>query len=125
MCDDVSDLEKQMKSEYLAKADFLRELRRLTTELYELGDFTVENSERKLLEAKLNGFIDAGLLLEAASRADMQKEIDNCHLKVFGESRSDRRQRLAETTDEDPTGGSATYWEKFDSPSFERAKANR
>lgn len=111
-----------MKSEYLAKADFLRELRRLTTELYELGDFTVESSDRQLLEAKLNGFIDAGLLLEAASRADMQEEIDNCHLKVFGESRSDRRQRLAETTDEDPTEGSATDWEKFDSPAFERVR---
>ena len=122
MCDDVSDLEKQMKSEYLAKADFLRELRRLTTELYELGDFTVESSDRQLLEAKLNGFIDAGLLLEAVSRADMQEEIDNCHFKAFGESRSDRRRRLAETANEDPTEGSGTDWEKFDSPAFERVR---
>lgn len=62
---------------------------------------------------------------ESVSRADMQEEIDNCHLKAFGESRSDRRRRLAKTTDEDPTEGSATDWEKFDSPAFERAKANR
>ena len=44
-----------MKSEYLAKADFLRELRRLTTELYALGDFTVDDPDRQLHEAKLNG----------------------------------------------------------------------
>ena len=52
----------------------------------------------------------------------MQEEIDNCHLRVFGESRSDRRQRLAETANEDPTEGSATDWEKFDSPAFERVR---
>lgn len=111
-----------MKSEYLAKADFLRELRRLTTELYQLGDFTVDNPSRQLLEARLNGFIDAGLLLEAVSRADMQEEIDDCHLKAFGESRTDRRQRLADGANEDMKDSSAMDWGKFDSPAFERLK---
>ena len=111
-----------MKSEYLAKADFLRELRRLTTELYELGDFTVNDFDRQILEAKLNGFIDAGLLLEAVSRTDMQEEIDNCHLRVFGESRSDRRKRSDKTASEDATEDTATDWEKFDSPAFERVR---
>ena len=111
-----------MKSEYVAKADFLRELRRLTTELYELGDFTVNDFDRQIREAKLNGFIDAGLLLETVSRADMQEEIDYCHLRAFGESRSDRRQRLAEIASEDATEDTTTDWEKFDSPAFERLR---
>ena len=111
-----------MKSKYLAKADFLRELRGLTTELYELDDFRVDNPHRQLLEAKIKGFIDAGLLLEAVSRADMQEEIDNCHLKAFGESRNDRKQRLAETANEDSTVDIATDWGKFDSAAFERVR---
>ena len=78
--------------------------------------------DRQILEAKLNGFIDAGLLLEAVSRTDMQEEIDNCHLRAFGESRSDRRQRLAETANEEVTEGSTADWEKFDSPAFERVR---
>ena len=111
-----------MKSEYLAKADFLRELRRLTTELYALGDFTVDDPDRQVHEAKLNGFIDAGLLLDACARTEMQEVIDRCHIEAFGESRSDRKKRLAEETKDDGDEDSLTDWDKFDSPAFERTK---
>ena len=42
-----------MKSKYLAKADYLRELGRLARELYALGDFTSEAPERVKLAAKM------------------------------------------------------------------------
>ena len=111
-----------MKSEYLARADFLRELRKLTTELYALGDFTEEGSKRQRHEAKLNGFIDAGLLLEACSRGDMQEVIDQCHFEAFGESRGDRRERLTTDAPSESNEGVAPDWDQFDSPAFERSK---
>ena len=119
---EVSHIKRgKMKSEYLAKADFLRELRQLTTELYALGDFTVDDAGRQLHEAKLNGFIDAGLLLDVCTRTEMQEVIDRCHVDAFGESRKDRKKRLAEETKDDDEG-SLTDWDKFDSPAFERTK---
>ena len=111
-----------MKSEHLARADFLRELRKLTTELYALGDFTEEGPNRQRHEAKLNGFIDAGLLLEACSRRDMQEVIDQCHFEAFGESRGDRRERLTTDAPSESNEGVATDWDQFDSPAFERSK---
>ena len=111
-----------MKSEYLARADFLRELRKLTMELYALGDFTVEDHNRQRHESKLTGFIDAGLLLEACSRDDMQEVIDQCHFEAFGESRSDRRGRLTTKNVSESDEGDVTDWDQFDSPAFERSK---
>ena len=40
-----------MKSKHLAKADFLRRLRELARELYELGDFTSQDPKRELVSA--------------------------------------------------------------------------
>lgn len=111
-----------MKSKYLAKADFLRQLRSLTMELYDFGDFTVSDPCRQLHEAKLNGFIDAGLLLDACARTEMQEVIDRCHIEAFGESRSDRKKRLAEEKKDGGDEDSLTDWDKFDSPAFERIK---
>ena len=109
-----------MKSKHLAKADFLRQLRCLTVDLYDLGDFTVKDPQRQLHEAKLDGFIDAGLLLKVCVREDMQQVIDACHMEVFRESRAERKKRIIEekgATDDEVT---ITDWDSFDSPAFER-----
>ena len=45
----------------------LRELKVLVQKLYGLGDFTSVDPARKLLEAKVNGFIQGGLLIEVVS----------------------------------------------------------
>lgn len=111
-----------MKSKHLAKADFLRQLRNLTLELYDLGDFTVTDPHRQLHEAQLDGFIDAGLLLKVASRADMQDVIDACHIEVFGESRSERKKRVNEESQTTESQDQLTDWGAFDSPAFERTK---
>lgn len=111
-----------MKSKHLARADFLRELRRLTSELYALGDFTVDSAGRAALQSKIAGFIDAGLLIGVSSREDMQSVIDKCHLEAFGESRSERKQRIADKKDAGAAEVEVREWDVFDSPAFERAK---
>ena len=118
-----------MKTNHRARADFLRELKTLTNELYSLGDFTSLDPDRALLEAKLNGFIQAGLLIEAVTRDEMQQVIDDCHFSVFGESRTDRRERLnSENTalgsvgDEDPE---IPDWDSYDSPAIDRVRSSR
>jgi len=113
-----------MKTSHRARADFLRELKTLTTELYSLGDFTSSDPDRALLEAKLDGFIQAGLLIEVVKRDDMQQVIDDCHMKIFGESRAARRERLTtkkqNTSDSAQAGGDDIDWDMFDSPAVDR-----
>ena len=118
-----------MKTSHRARADFLRELKTLTTELYSLGDFTSSDPDRALLEAKLDGFIQAGLLIEVVTRDEMQQVIDDCHFLVFGESRSDRRERLnSENTalgrveDENPE---SPDWDSYDTPAIDRVPKRR
>ena len=118
-----------MKSKHLAKADFLRQLKEMTAALYELGDFTSVSPERALLSKKIEGFIEAGLIIEVASRAEIQEKIDLCHLSKFGESRTDRRERLLESghspeSAEIPSADLA-HWEKYDSPAFDRTQTRR
>ena len=114
-----------MKTEHLARADFLRELRTLSLKLYSFGDFTVDTPARQLYESKLDGFIDAGLLLKVCSRKDMQEVIDQCHFETFGESRSDRRKRLTGVPKLDTDSAMSAEWDKFDAPAFERSKNKR
>ena len=85
-----------MKSKYLAKADFLRQLAKHTKALYELGDFTSDDPDRAKLSVKLEGFIEAGTLIEVATRDEIQAVIDKAHLAAFGEAREARRTRILE-----------------------------
>ena len=118
-----------MKSEHRARADFLRELRLFTRELYEFGDFTCTDPDRALLEAKLNGFIEAGLLIDVVSRDDMQKVIDECHVAIFSETRTERRNRInsAKGLSSVDAGDdeALTNWDVYDSPAFDRAKGSK
>ena len=85
-----------MKSTHLAKADFLRRLASYAKDLYELGDFTSEDPKRDVLSSKIEGFIDAGTLIEVVTAAEVQKVIDKAHLEKFGEERAARRLRILE-----------------------------
>ena len=115
-----------MKTNHRARADFLRELRVLTSQLYDLGDFTSTSPDRALLEKKIEGFIEAGLLIEVAPRSDMQDVIDECHLKVFSETREERKKRLSSDSanSRDPVceESDTPDWDKYDSPAFDRVK---
>ena len=79
----------------------------------------VSTKSSLLLKSKINGFIDAGRLLEVAGVAEMQAVIDDCHIETFSETRKERRERLAESflpAFESPETTSA--WEIYDSPSL-------
>lgn len=97
----------------------------LSSELYSMGDFTVDTPARRLCEAKLDGFINAGFLLSVCSGTDMQEVIDQCHLETFGETRSDRRKRLTEEPEPHTDSAASADWAKFDSPAYERSKTKR
>ena len=122
-----------MKSKHLAKADFLRQLAKHTKALYELGDFTSDDPNRAKLSAKLEGFIEAGTLIEVATRDEIQAVIDKAHLAAFGEAREARRTRILEeraqqakeaNTSPDTKADDAGVevdWEIYDSPAIDRA----
>ena len=121
-----------MKSKHLAKADFLRQLGKHTKALYELGDFTSDDPNRAKLSAKLEGFIEAGKLIEVATRDEIQAVIDKAHLAAFGEAREARRARILEeraqqakdastSSDTKADGAEAEVdWEIYDSPAVDR-----
>lgn len=113
---------KQIKSKHLAKADFIRELKSLTTQLYAIGDSSSKNPRWAVLSSKLDGFIEAGLLLQVANRTELQRHIDEIHFQVFGETREERRERkksVSQSPDsEDPAN--QPDWSELDSPAYER-----
>ena len=121
-----------MKSKHLATADFLRQLAKHTKALYELGDFTSDNPDRAKLSAKLEGFIEAGTLIEVATRDEIQAVIDKAHLAAFGEAREARRTRILEERAQQAKDASTSSdaktddteaevdWEIYDSPTVDR-----
>ena len=115
-----------MKTQHRARADFLRELRSLVTNLYAMGDFTSPDPQRALLESKVQGYIDAGLLIEAAGRDEVQQVIDECHMAAFSETRTERRERLqreaSADVDQNSSGNSTPDWDVYDSPAYGRKR---
>lgn len=114
-----------MKSQHLAKADFLRQLASYAKELYELGDFTSEDPKRALLSSRIEGFVDAGRLIEVVTPAEVQKVIDKAHLEKFGEERAARRLRILE--ERSKAGGSESReqepdWDQYDTPPKDRKR---
>lgn len=114
-----------MKSKHLAKADYLRELAKFATELYELGDFTSEDPERAKLSAKIEGYAAAGTTVAVVTSAEVQSVIDKAHLTKFGEEREARRARILEeradkSADIETEG--AFDWDVYDSPAKDRKK---
>lgn len=116
-----------MKSKHLAKADFLRRLRELATELYDLGDFTSKDPDREIISAKIQGFADAGQTVEVVTSQEIQQVIDKAHLAKFGEEREARRARVLEEQAKGAAGSEdssedVTDWDKYDSPAKDRRR---
>ena len=114
-----------MKSKHLAKADFLRQLSIYATELYEMGDFTSIDPDRKLMSAKIEGFAKAGATIEVVTPDAVQTVIDKAHMAKFGEAREARRARiLAEQSKKDGRDSVAEEvdWDVYDSPAKDRKK---
>ena len=115
-----------MKSKHLAKADYLRQLRKYVSELYEFGDFTCVHPERLALSSKLEGYAVAGTTIEIVSQKEVQDVIDGEHLKKFGEGREERRLRILEekkqVADQMLLDDAPSDWEIYDSPAKDRKK---
>lgn len=113
---------KQIKSKHLAKADFIRELKSLTTQLYAIGDSTSKDPQWSTLSSKLDGFIEAGLLIQVANRVEIQRHIDEIHFQVFGETREVRREgkkNKSQSLDREDLVNEQD-WSELDSPAYER-----
>ena len=114
-----------MKSQHLAKADFIRQLASYAKDLYELGDFTSEDPKRAQLSSKIEGFVEAGTLLEVVTPAEVQKVIDKAHYAEFGEEREARRNRILEERamkrDENNLDEQVD-WDVYDSPAKDRKR---
>jgi hypothetical protein len=115
-----------MKSKYLAKADYLRQLQKYATELYSLGDFSCSDPERAAVSSKIEGYALAGTTIEIVSMAEIQSVIDKIHLAQFGEEREARRLRILEESSQVPNSAeqeaSPPNWEVYDSPAKDRKK---
>lgn len=114
-----------MKSKHLAKADFLRQLASYAKELYELGDFTSEDLKRAHLSSRIQGFAEAGALIEVVTSAEVQKVIDKAHLEKFGEERAARRLRILEERSQADSAESSEHkpdWDQYDAPAKDRMR---
>ena len=114
-----------MKSKHLAKADFVRRLSELASDLYELGDFTSENPKRDLILAKIQGFAEAGTTIQVIESAEVQRVIDKVHLLKFGEEREARKNRILEERAgklSESTDDRTIDWGVYDSPAKDRKR---
>ena len=115
-----------MKSKYLARADFLRELSHYAAELYGLGDFTSTDPKRQSLSSKIEGFAAAGTVIEVVTPDEVQKVVDRAHFEAFGEERETRRARILEERAaqagnvSEETDDGDTDWDLYDTPAVDR-----
>ena len=100
-------------SEQLRKDFFLESLRKRVRHLYIFGESHPE--EKELIASKLEGFLEAGLMLRICSRDEVQRLIDQEHRDIFDLSRAERialrrQQGLMDVPD----------WTPYESPATER-----
>ncbi|EED35654.1 hypothetical protein NOR51B_1601 [Luminiphilus syltensis NOR5-1B] len=98
---------------------FLNRLSLLTQELYELKKSGVPGSEYELFQSRVKGFVEAGRLLALVDGRQVQTTIDAAHLKVFGETRQQRRAKDGASSVPD----NGQDWAEFDSPAYERYRS--
>ncbi|MCS5642578.1 MAG: hypothetical protein NZ807_04855 [Dehalococcoidia bacterium] len=95
------------KSKYIAG---IRDLLRLF-----YGTKDLNSAYRKKLEAKLDGFIAAGLLINLISEKELQNIIDEEYMTVFGMTRNERREKLKLESNE-----TEIDWKIYDIPTIHR-----
>ena len=105
-----------MQITHLDKQQFLSRFDRLVEELYQAGDSTSNDQNWLVKRGYVMGYAASGKELKLATEDDIQRVIDKAHLKVFGETREARRERLNVAVE----GDDEVDWSKFDSPTFER-----
>ena len=99
-----------------AKYRFLSRLETLAEELYQRGDSVSHGDEWERRRSFMSGFCDSGTTISLVTQEDIQRVIDKAHMRVFGEERLARKERLKPLEDE----SGEPDWDAFDSPTFER-----
>ena len=103
-----------------AKYRFLSKLERLAQELYQRGDSVSHDDEWEKSRSCMYGFCESGKTISLVTQEDIQRVIDKAHIRVYGEERLARKQRLKPLKDE--TG--EPDWDAFDAPTYERKGGN-
>ncbi len=79
------------------------------------GTKDLNSAYRKKLEAKLDGFIAAGILIDLIPKQELQNIIDKEHMAAFGMTRNERREKLKLESK-----GAEIDWEIYDIPTIHR-----
>ena len=105
-------------SEQLRKDLFLESLRKRVRHLYIFGES--HPAERELIAAKLDGFLEAALMLRICTKDEAQRLIDDEHLAIFEMSRVERAEVRAQMGLED-----LPDWTPYEAPATERVTQKR
>lgn len=68
-----------------------------------------------LVDAEINGYINAGLVAKLATSKEIQDEIDRIHFEIFQKTREQRRADRA-------LEGTNNAWDVFDEPTYRRKR---
>lgn len=104
-------------SEEVRKQTFLDGVANRLQRLYVYGE--AHPNEKQGIEANLDGYFEAGLLIQLVTRAELQEVIDAQHLKIFGMSREQRKkdtEALAKKERSEPD------WSGYDLPPGSRQR---
>ena len=94
---------------------FKLSVRELVREYYGAEDD--ESEHTKKLKYKIEGFFEAGLLVDAATKEDIQLIVDEEHMAAFGMTRLQRRAEKRANKNLDTID-----WSIYDEPSIARRK---
>ena len=101
-----------------AKYRFLSRLETLAEGLYQRGDSVSHDDEWEKRRSFMYGFCESGKTISLVTQEDIQRVIDKAHMRVFGEDRLARKERLKPLEDE----SGEPDWDVFDSPTYERKR---
>ena len=104
-------------SEHLKKELYLESMRKRVRHLYVYGES--HPAEKDLIAHKLDGFLEAALLLQILSKDQLQQVIDEEHVAIFGMSREER----ARKRQEEGTSPELADWSAYESPATDRMSA--
>ena len=105
-------------SEQLKKELYLESFRKRIRHLYIYGES--HPAEKDLMAAKLDGFVEAALLLQICGKDVIQKLINEEHFTIFGMSRDERDRRKLNAD-----GSEDADWSAYDAPAVERIAKRR
>ena len=97
-----------------AKFRFLTKLEEMAEALYQAGDSVSHDATWEHRRNYLWGYCSAGKTIELVGAEEIQHVIDRAHLKVYGEARSARAERLKPLG----IGSEAPDWDAFDEPTL-------